>query len=277
MPQTLTVVFSGVVVMARRTRQTGYRFLFPATLPTKRVRVALDGTPLRPHFPHLVEGRKAWFPEAGRRLDFDIGATGPVFSERLDRVLRMEYALEEGRCRLDPSVFTAHPVPRIGAYVDVTHGALATGDTLDWRMDGRRLGGPDGTYPVTDEVIWSVTGLTHDVAVSAVPFRGGTAEVVTTLPTGTRDVTVRLQNFLAEDLAGQFHGRDHPHGDVDEDFRWYYQLLEGTPTSGNMAWVVKQLRGGRLPLPEKEGHTQHGAMRGLTQNCMPVLFPDQDS
>lgn len=277
MSQTLTVVFSGVVVMARRKGETGYRFLFPATLPTKPGRKALDGEPLCPHFPHLVEGRNAWFPEAGHRLDFDIGAAASGFSESLADVLRMEYALEEGRCRLDPSVFNADPGPGVVAYVDVTHGALTTGATLNWRLDGRRLGGRDGTYPLTDEVRWSVTGLTQDVSVSAVPFQGGTAGLVTTLPTGTRDVTVRLQNFLAEDVAGQFHGRDHPHGKVDKDFRWYYQLLEGTPTSGNMAWVAQQVRGGRLPLPVKEDHGQHGAIEGLTQNCMPALYPDQDA
>lgn len=290
MSHALSVVVSGVVALVPRKGKRGYRVILPDTLPVRPPRTALDGEELRDHFPHLRMGRQAWFLEAGHQLHFGLGTTPLPFSESLDHALRMEYAMDATRCRIHSGHLAATPGPGAAVVLDVTQGDLTARDTASWTIDGRPLGGPVGTYDIAHEIRWSIAGLTADVSVSAVPFgaRRARSHEITVLPTASRDVEVRLQNFLAEDTAAQFYPDPAPHHNVDEDFRWYYELLDGTNTSGPRRWVRARLRGRALPLPRRSGgggghghggggghggNGAHDAILGITQNCMPAVFP----
>lgn len=64
-------MFSGVIAVVKHPTEDRYRIVVPNTLPSMPLRKALDGTPLRPHFPHVRVGRRLDFLEPGHRIVLD--------------------------------------------------------------------------------------------------------------------------------------------------------------------------------------------------------------
>jgi hypothetical protein len=270
MAQKLTVIFSGIIAFTKHTGGDKYAVAFPPTVDPKNKK-ALDGQQeLREHFPHLVVDRDVIFLGEGQRLDFAFsgepaGGTGNVDDTQLLDLLQMTWALPAAHGAIRQDVLTSPSSAMATTVLELDCGELSTVLERDeWEVDGSILDGPHDTRPVASEVHWTVKGLRGNVEIGSTPF-GGTREALVTLPTGVRDVTVRLQNFMGKDVYAQFQeGRQH--ADTDHDFCWYFELLDDT----SRGWVKHRLAsrsGATLPIPRRRE-------KGITQNCMPGQFPD---
>lgn len=275
MAHSLTVIFSGIVAFTKHSGGGKYGVVLPATLHPDD-RKALDGQQkLREHFPHLVVDRTAIFLGKGQTLDFGFQSEAPGGGGQVDdsqlHMLQMTWALPGKHCGMRPDALHAPASEAVTTVLEIDRGTLASDtETDDWDVDGSILGGPTQTHPVASKVLWTVDGLTADLEIGSTPF-GGTGEELVTLPTGTQDVTVKLQNFMAKDVCGQFFPPFGPHDDTDHDFCWYFELLDDTC----QAWVKRQLASrsrGTLPIPQR--HPREESTKGITQNCMPGQFPD---
>jgi hypothetical protein len=137
--------------------------------------------------------------------------------------------------------------PVVGATILVDRGTLAVSKgQYTWTIPGHlSKGGGDISGEFTHEAVWEVGGLSK--AISITRKRGSAAPVTLALPRPDDGATldVRISN-LDPSYALEWEKEELTVAKNDEDFRWFYELLNNSDTGKTKSALNP---GGSLPIP----------------------------
>ena len=263
---------------------------------------ALDGTILRRHRALLVfdlknlpgfsprphEGRGVWYLEQ-QRLTLDLGGGGQAFSTTFNATIDNTPDLQgpptsgpadsfswmanmvkiaPRHSKLNASAVTTTPPPEVIAQVILDRGTLATSliEKIRWCFPNTL--GPDILRkPLAHEVTLTLTAIPK-LVVNAAALPGGGVPLSLELQPAAAGETVEIEIVnLCEENPLRWP-KTNPLPVDDEDFRWYYQLLD----ANEQATVITELHGLSLPIPFKEKARTLPNATGV--NCFPVRFGD---
>lgn len=264
---------------------------------------ALDGTVLRRHRAFLSfdlknlpgftsqrpkEGKGIWYLEK-QRLTLDVGAGGQAFSTTFDPAIdaAVDHAgpttpqearsfswvadmkkVAPAHSKMDANAVSKTPPAEVLAQVILTKGTLFTSKIEKVRWCFPNVLGPDIIRkPVAHEVTLELTSIPK-LIINAAKLSPSAVPVSLELQPATtgEDVEIEIVNLCEENPLRW--DRHNPQPKDDEDFRWYYQLLEPS----ERAKVKNTIRGLSLPIAFKEKSSLLPAATGV--NCFTVRFAD---
>jgi hypothetical protein len=239
----------------------------------------IPGFTPRPH-----EGKAVWYLEQ-QRLTFDLGGGGQPFSTTFDALIDNApdlpgpptdsfswvanmIKIAPSHSKMIASAVTSAPPPEVIAQVILENGVLATSlaEKLRWCFPNTL--GPDIIRkPLAHELTLTLTGIPK-LVVNAAPLAVGAVPVSLELQPAAAGEAVEIEVVnLCEDNSLRWP-KTNPHPVDDEDFKWYYQLLD----VAEQARVKTELHGLSLPIPFKEKAKVLPSANGV--NCFPVRFAD---
>jgi hypothetical protein len=263
---------------------------------------AIDGTILRRHRAFLVfdlknlpgfppqrpkEGKGVWYLEQ-QRLTLDLGGGGQAFSTTFDATIDATpdltgpspgqensfswvanmVKIAPTHAKMNASSVTTTPPAEVIAQVILDQGTLATSQMEKIRFCFPNTLGPDILRkPLAHEVTLTLTAIPK-LIVNATPLAAGGVPVSLELQQAAagEPIEIEIVNLCEENPLRW--PKVSPIPQDDEDFRWYYQLLD----AAEQGRVKTEIRGLSLPIPFKEKARILPAVTGV--NCFPVRFGD---
>lgn len=160
--------------------------------------------------------------------------------------------------RFDPMIVSANPRTAV-AQILIDRGTLQGGTPLDsWVFPNTISQGEPVSGPLSHEVHLDLRDL-DSFALVAQPFSGGPDVVWEFAPPNGSGVAITIANLCDDNPLRWPIPRPRPL--PDEDFQWYYEMLE----QGEKERLATNVKGLPLPIP----HPAQGSGNGQGINCVP--------